>query len=61
MFRRPSIIKAMYKSFGKPFLIAAFIKLVHDIMQFLQPVFLNNLLNFLDDQEADIVFCCNSH
>ena len=37
----------MFRSFGLPFLLAAILKLVHDICQFMGPVMLNRVINFL--------------
>ncbi|KAK8801165.1 hypothetical protein WA158_001935 [Blastocystis sp. Blastoise] len=52
---KPSIYRAMYKSYGKPFVFAGFLKLIHDIMQFLGPYLLKFILDFMSDKDADMM------
>ena len=43
----------MARSFGLPFCLAAGLKLIHDICQFIGPVMLDKMLTFLKDADAD--------
>ena len=43
----------MARSFGLPFCLAAVLKLIHDICQFIGPVMLDKMLTFLKDADAD--------
>ena len=45
----PSLTMAFLSVFGTPFLMAAFLKLVHDSCLFVGPQLLNSLINFLND------------
>ena len=54
--RSPSLVKSMFRSFGLPFMLAAILKLVHDICQFMGPVMLNRVINFLKSTDQPIVF-----
>ena len=45
----------MARAFGLPFLFAAFLKLIHDICQFIGPIMLREMIAFLNDKDADIV------
>lgn len=49
-------MKSMFRSFGLPFMLAAILKLVHDICQFMGPVMLNRVINFLKSTDQPIVF-----
>ncbi|KAK8795899.1 hypothetical protein WA171_003866 [Blastocystis sp. BT1] len=42
----------MTKSFGIPFVMAAFLKLIHDICQFVGPFMLPRIISFLEDTDA---------
>lgn len=53
--RRPSVFKSMARAFGLPFLFAAFLKLIHDICQFIGPIMLRQMIAFLNDKDAEIV------
>ena len=48
---RPSLFKTMAKSFGLPFCLAAILKLIHDICQFIGPVMLEKITLYLGDPE----------
>ena len=50
---RPSLFKSMARTFGLPFCLAALLKLIHDICQFVGPVMLDKMLNFLKDESVD--------
>lgn len=45
----PSLTMAFFHAFGKPFMAAALLKLVHDSSLFVGPQLLNALINFLND------------
>jgi len=45
----PSLTWAFFHAFGRPFLTAALLKLVHDSSLFVGPQLLNALINFLND------------
>ena len=45
----------MARAFGLPFLLAAFLKLIHDICQFIGPIMLRQMIAFLNDEDAEIV------
>ena len=42
----------MVKAFGVPFFVAAGLKLIHDICQFIGPVMLKKVTTFLEDPGA---------
>lgn len=46
---RPSIVFAIAKSFGAPFLIAGIFKMLQDIIAFIQPQLLKQLILFVND------------
>jgi ATP-binding cassette, subfamily C (CFTR/MRP), member 1 len=48
----PSILRALYYSFGTDFIRAGFLKLVHDASLFVGPQVLNGLIYFLRDADA---------
>jgi ATP-binding cassette subfamily C (CFTR/MRP) protein 1 len=48
----PSILRALYYSFGTDFIRAGFLKLVHDASLFVGPQVLNGLIHFLRDSHA---------
>ena len=54
LMRRPSLFKSMAKSFGLPFCLAAILKLIHDICQFVGPVMLGYVVDFLESTDPDI-------
>ncbi len=45
----PSLTWAFFHAFGRPFLAAALLKLIHDSSLFVGPQLLNALINFLND------------
>ncbi|KAK8805623.1 hypothetical protein WA158_002279 [Blastocystis sp. Blastoise] len=45
----------MFGAFGVPFYFAALLKLIHDILQFLGPFLLRQLLDFMEQKDADIM------
>ena len=45
----PSLFKSMASAFGLPFCLAAILKLIHDILQFIGPIMLQNIIKFLED------------
>eukprot|EP00804_Cyclotella_cryptica_P002770 CCRYP_021220-RD/>CCRYP_021220-RD protein AED:0.04 eAED:0.04 QI:576/1/1/1/1/0.85/7/1584/1189 len=53
---KPSIIRALYKAFGKDFLLAGLYKLAHDSNLFVGPIILNRLIRFLRDEEAPLSY-----
>ena len=52
LMNSPSLVKSMTKSFGIPFVMAAFLKLIHDICQFVGPFMLPRIISFLEDTDA---------
>lgn len=54
---RPSLFKSMATAFGLPYLMAAGLKLIHDILQFLGPIMLQRIISYLEDEdEVDMVY-----
>lgn len=51
---RPSLFKSMTKSFGLPFCLAAVLKLIHDICQFVGPIMLSKITDFLESTDPNI-------
>ncbi|KAJ2018312.1 hypothetical protein GGI14_002398 [Coemansia sp. S680] len=51
--RSPSLIRALWKTLGAPFALAGALKLIQDVIQFLQPVFLSLLLGFVSSHATD--------
>ena len=51
---KPSLFKSMASSFGLPFCLAAVLKLCHDICQFVGPIMLENIINFLSDNDPSV-------
>lgn len=51
---RPSLIKALWSAFKKDYIVAGFLKVVHDIFQFVVPIVLNYLILFMDDSTKTI-------
>ena len=43
----------MAKSFGSPFVIAAFLKPIHDVCELVSPLILERIILFLEDPIAD--------
>lgn len=52
---RPNLFKSMAYSFGLPFCLAAILKLIHDICQFVGPVMLEKITIFLSDYDSGLV------
>ena len=50
----PSLFKSMAKSFGLPFCLAAVLKLIHDICQFVGPIMLSRITDFLEDTDPSL-------
>jgi ATP-binding cassette, subfamily C (CFTR/MRP), member 1 len=50
----PSIIMAYAHAFGYPFYLAGGLKLIHDLLIFCGPYFLNKIIYFLDDPSQPI-------
>ncbi|KAJ2408315.1 hypothetical protein GGI10_004862, partial [Coemansia sp. RSA 2530] len=51
--RSPSLIRALWKTLGAPFALAGLLKLIQDVIQFLQPVILSLLLGFVSSHLSD--------
>lgn len=53
---QPSLLKALYKAYGFPYLLLGIIKLINDILNFAGPLLLNLLIRYLetppDEQDA---------
>ncbi len=45
---QPSLLKALYKAYGLPYLLLGIIKLVNDILNFAGPLLLNVLIRYLE-------------
>lgn len=45
---QPSLLKALYKAYGLPYLLLGIIKLVNDILGFAGPLLLNVLIRYLE-------------
>ncbi|KAL7635871.1 UNVERIFIED_CONTAM: hypothetical protein RMT77_013688 [Armadillidium vulgare] len=48
-----SILPTMVKTFGLQFLMGSFLKLIHDLLQFISPLIINVLIRFADTESAD--------
>ncbi|GAB6029961.1 hypothetical protein CHUAL_005656 [Chamberlinius hualienensis] len=49
--RQPSLVKALFKTFGGTFMYGAFLKLVSDLLIFASPLLLRWLINFVSSNE----------
>lgn len=45
---QPSLLKALYKAYGLPYLLLGIIKLLNDILGFAGPLLLNVLIRYLE-------------
>ena len=45
---QPSLLKALYKAYGFPYLLLGLIKLINDILNFAGPLLLNMLIQYLE-------------
>ena len=45
---QPSLLKALYKAYGLPYLLLGIIKLINDILGFAGPILLNLLIRYLE-------------
>ena len=52
----PSLFKSMASAFGLPFCLAAGLKLIHDILQFIGPIMLQKVIKFLEDNTVPQVY-----
>lgn len=50
----PSLAWAFVKSFGTPFFMAGFLKLIHDCLIFVGPILLNRIITFLDNPDKPV-------
>ena len=50
----PSIAKCLFRAYGRDFLKAGFLKLIHDLNVFVGPIVLHGLIQFLRDQDAPL-------
>ncbi|KAI8318339.1 hypothetical protein GQ54DRAFT_341905 [Martensiomyces pterosporus] len=51
--RTPSLLRALWKTLGPPYLLAGFFKLIQDVLQFTQPVLLSRLIGFVASYASD--------
>lgn len=51
---KPSLVITFIESYGLPFILVGFLKLIHDICLFLGPYLLNKIIVFLNDTEEPI-------
>lgn len=49
----PSLVRALVKSFGTPFVVGGFFKMVQDCIAFIQPQLLKQLIIFVNDYDND--------
>ncbi|CAK4135982.1 unnamed protein product, partial [Aphanomyces euteiches] len=54
MKSKPRLWLALAKSFGGPFIMAGFLKLLHDSMQFVAPMVIKLMIDFLRDPNAEL-------
>lgn len=45
---QPSLLKALYRAYGAPYLLLGMIKLINDILGFAGPLLLNLLIRYLE-------------
>ena len=45
---QPSLLKALYRAYGLPYLLLGIIKLINDILGFAGPLLLNVLIRYLE-------------
>ncbi|KAI9139662.1 multi drug resistance-associated protein MRP [Paraphysoderma sedebokerense] len=50
---KPSLLRACVRAFGSSFFLAAFFKIIQDIMAFVQPQLLKRLMNFINMYQAN--------
>ena len=60
---QPSLLRALYKAYGLPYLLLGFIKLVNDILNFAGPLLLNVLIRYLETppDEDESLLVLGSH
>ncbi|GAB9470861.1 Atp-binding protein [Globisporangium polare] len=51
---RPSLAWALATAFGAKFVIAGFLKLIHDSLQFVGPIIIKDIIAYLSDPEAPL-------
>ncbi|KAJ1812464.1 hypothetical protein LPJ56_003857, partial [Coemansia sp. RSA 2599] len=51
--RRPSLVRALWRTMGWPFALAGLFKLIQDVLQFSQPVLLSRLIGFVASHATD--------
>lgn len=65
---KPSLAKALWRTVGRQFILSAITKLAHDCLQFMSPVLLQKIVQFLQDPDSPmergiglalLLFCCN--
>ncbi|TDH65878.1 hypothetical protein CCR75_005404 [Bremia lactucae] len=52
--RNPSLVWALGKAFGFKFLVAGFLKLIHDSLQFVGPIIIKDIIAYLKDPTASL-------
>jgi len=51
--KNENVVKTLAKTFGKTFLAAAFMKLIQDLLKFVVPIILKDLIKFVKDSNSD--------
>jgi ATP-binding cassette, subfamily C (CFTR/MRP), member 1 len=50
----PSLVRALYRAFGRDYLVAGLLKFVHDVSVFVGPITLHNMVVFLRNPDAPL-------
>ena len=50
--KKPSLLRALYRSYGQEFITAGLLKLLHDCLAFVGPVVLHAMIFYLRDEDA---------
>ena len=51
--QRPSLLRALFRAYGGPYIVAAFFKLAQDLLSFCQPLLLEKLIDFINTASDD--------
>lgn len=52
--KKPSLVNALWNAYKHFFISAMFLKLIQDILQFLSPLLLNEMINYMNDSNANL-------
>ncbi|KAF1321108.1 Atp-binding protein, partial [Globisporangium splendens] len=52
--KNPSLVRALGSAFGVKFVVAGFLKLIHDSLQFVGPIIIKDIIAYLSDPDAPL-------